>query len=86
MASSAQFLVTGTSVQITSSYGEHRDIYIHNISNHAIFVGGSNVTITNGLQIDKGAVINIRIVPKSTLWAVCDPSNSGTVTVLYQTP
>lgn len=86
MASSAQYAVAGTSVEIVSTYGEHRVIIVHNSNDHPAFIGGSSaVTSSTGLQIAKESSLEIPVPIGSTLWAITGGSTT-TISVLYLRP
>lgn len=86
MASSSQTSVTSTSVIIIESYGEFRDVHLRNVGSHAMYVGGSNVSTTNGFALPKDAYINFRIAPKSIVYAVTSNNETGIASVLYMEP
>ena len=71
MASSSQVTVTSTSIIIIESYGEFRDVHLRNVGSHTMYVGGSDITTSNGFALPKDAYINFRIAPKSIVYAVC---------------
>lgn len=65
----APTLVDGTS---TSDFR----LTIHNMNNnHNIYLGGSDVTIANGLQLLKLETIQFQMSPSSELYAVADKLN-----------
>ena len=86
MASSAQFAVAGTSVQIITAYGENRLVRLSNSNDHPAFVGGSSaVTTTTGLLFDKSTSIEIWVPIGSELWAITGGSTT-TISVLLLKP
>jgi hypothetical protein len=86
MASSAQFAVAGTSVEIVSVYGENRLVWINNSNDHPAFFGGnSSVTSSTGFQLKKDANIQIYVPLGSSLWAITGGSTT-TISVLYLKP
>jgi len=45
--------------------------YIHNNDNtDAVFIGGSAVTIGNGLMLDKGVMLQLTVTPTDLLYCV----------------
>ena len=86
MASSAQYAVAGTSVQIVTAYGENRLVLLHNSNDHPAFIGGSSaVTTTTGLQFAKNTDLEIWVPIGSTLWAITGGSTT-TISVLLLKP
>ena len=86
MASSAQFAVAGTSVQIVTSYGENRLVLLHNSNDHPAFIGGNSaVTTTTGWQFTKDTDQEIWVPIGSELWAITGGSTT-TISVLYLKP
>jgi len=62
-------LVDGTS---TSDFR----LTIHNMNNDdGIFIGGSDVTITNGMQLLKLESLHLQMSPSSELYAVANKEN-----------
>jgi hypothetical protein len=86
MASSSQVTVTSTSIIIIESYGEFRDVHLRNVGSHTMYVGGSDITTSNGFALPKDAYINFRIAPKSIVYAVCSNNETGIASVLYMEP
>jgi hypothetical protein len=86
MASSAQYAVAGTSVQIVTAYGENRLVWLNNSNDHPAFIGGSSgVTITTGFQLKKDANMQIQVPIGSELWAITGGSTT-TISALYLRP
>ena len=86
MASSAQYAVAGTSVQIVTAYGENRLVWLNNSNDHPAFIGGSSgVTITTGFQLKKDANMQIQVPLGSELWAITGGSTT-TISALYLRP
>lgn len=48
----------------------HRVIYIHHQSNNAIYIGGADVTTSNGLHIEKDDTIAIELPSRQTIYAI----------------
>jgi hypothetical protein len=86
MASSAQYAVAGTSVQIVTAYGENRLVWLNNSNDHPAFIGGSSgVTIITGFQLKKDANMQIQVPIGSELWAITGGSTT-TISALYLRP
>ena len=47
-----------------------RVIYIHHQSSNAIYLGGSDVTTTNGLHLEKDDTIAIELPSRQTIYAI----------------
>ena len=86
MASSSQTSVTSTGALIIESYGEFRDCHIRNVGSHTMFLGGSNVSTTNGFALPKDAYINFRVAPKSSVYAITSNNETVIASVLYMEP
>jgi hypothetical protein len=86
MASSAQYAVAGTSVQIVTAYGENRLVLLHNSNDHPAYIGGSAaVTTTTGWQFTKDTDQEILVPIGSELWAITGGSTT-TISALYLKP
>jgi hypothetical protein len=69
---SSAFTITTTRQQIVAAAPSSRWIYIHMTGNAVVYLGGDNVTTTNGMPTEKGAVPFEFFLPSNeTLWAVC---------------
>ena len=63
--------VTTTASLVIAADDKHRTCYIHVIGNGIVYLGGANVTSTNGLLTEKHAVPLELVVPQNeTVWAV----------------
>ena len=71
--------VTTTSQSIVSVDNVQRDVLLH--AKHAIYVGNSGVTSSNGYLLDNGDEIRLSLTDGEDLWAVTG-SGSGTLHVL----
>ena len=50
-------------------------LFIHNNDNtDSVYLGGSAVTITNGLKLDKGVMLQLSVSPTDLLYAVSSKS------------
>ena len=86
MASSSQTTVTSTTVLIIEAYGEYRDCHLRNVGSHPMYVGGPDVTTSNGFVLPKDAYINFRVAPKSVIYARTANNETGIASVLYMEP
>lgn len=86
MASSAQFSVAGTAVEIVPAYGENRLVLLHNSNDHPAFIGGSSaVTSSTGWQFTKDTDREIWVPIGSSLFAITAGSTT-TISVLMLKP
>lgn len=68
--------VTTTAQRIITKSNAWRTIYIHVVGAGVVYIGGPDVTSTNGLLTEKNAVpLQIEIPAQEELWAV---TGSGT--------
>ena len=86
MASSSQTSVTSTRILVIESYGEYRDCHLRNVGSHTMYLGGANVSTSNGFALPKDAYINFRVAPKSTIYAITSNNETGVASVLYMEP
>jgi hypothetical protein len=78
------YTVGTTRVLIVPADDTHREIYIHAIGNDVVYVGGDDVTASNGLLTEKGAVpFAVTLPAKQPLYAI---TASGTQEVRVMTP
>jgi hypothetical protein len=62
-------------VLIGANGGNPYRLMIHNNDNtDAVYIGGSAVTITNGLKLDKGVMLQLTVSPTDLLYAVSNKS------------
>lgn len=86
MASSKQLTVNSTAQILIESYGENRIVRIHNANSHPCYLGGSNVTTSNGFVFDKNTSFELSVPIHSVIYAVTESPNTTTVSVLYLEP
>jgi len=78
------FTITTTAQRLVASSVNQREISLHVIGAGTVYIGGSNVTSTNGMLTEKNAVPFTFILPANNeLWAV---TASGTENVRLMTP
>ena len=79
---SANFTLNDTTpVKILDSQNFEQHIYLHNNHGNKMFLGGSDVTATNGLHLETHASIELRIPQDNELYALAD-SSEGNIVVL----
>lgn len=68
---SSQYTVTTTASQVIAPAESWRTVYLHVVGNGVVYIGGSNVTSSNGMLTEKGAVPFQFILPANqSLYAV----------------
>jgi hypothetical protein len=81
---STQTSVTTTATLLVAADNVNRQVYIHAISNTAIYLGGSTVTTSNGFLFEKDdGYLAITIPIGETLYAIV---STGTETVSVLLP
>ena len=86
MASSKQVHVNSTAQIIVEAYGENRRVVLHNSNDHPCYIGGSDVTSSNGMQFPKDTNLDFLVPIGSVLYAATAGANTTTVSVLYLEP
>ena len=70
--------ITTTASKVIDSEPLTRMVYLHVLGNGVIYLGGSDVTSTNGLLTEKAAAPQpLTIPPGEELWAVVAPASSN---------
>ena len=82
MPISTQVTITSTASVIVSA-NSYRNIYLHNLGGGAIYIGGSNVTTSNGYKLDNGDKLSLIIGDREALYAIAS-SGTHNVGVLAQ--
>lgn len=68
---SSQHTVTTTASQVIAPAESWRTLYLHVVGNGVVYIGGSDVTSSNGMLTEKGAVPFQFILPANqSLYAV----------------
>jgi len=81
---SSQVTVNTTAQRIITKSNAWRTIYLHVLGAGTVYIGGSDVTSTNGLLTEKNAVpLQIEIPAQEELWAV---TASGTESLRIMKP
>ena len=81
---SEQLTVGLTAVRILDDENTNRHVYFHDDSSHPVYLGGSDVTTSNGLEVPKNTLFEIFIPANEELWAVSGNADQS-VSILYQT-
>lgn len=53
----------------------HRTVYLHHESNHAIYLGGDDLTTSNGLHMKKSENLAIVVPSRQTIYAISDTAD-----------
>ena len=78
---SGTLTVGTTPIQVDGNFNQWSHIHIrNNDQTKSLYIGNGNVTITNGLPLDKLATIDFDLPPNDSFHMVTD---SGTVSVSY---
>ena len=72
-----------TAVRILTAENTTRHVYFHDDSSHPVYLGGSDVTTANGLEVNKNASLCIVVPANEELYAVSDNAEQ-TISILYQ--
>lgn len=81
---SEQLTVGQIAVRMLETENTNRHVYFHDDSSHPVYLGGSDVTTSNGLKVPKNALLELYIPANEELWAVSANADQ-TVSILYQT-
>ena len=82
MPISTQVTIT-TTASIIVSANSYKNVYLHNLGGGAIYLGGSNVTTSNGYKLDNGDKLTLIIGDTEALYGVA-ASGTHTLAVLAQ--
>lgn len=80
---SEQIAVGLTAVRILTANNVNRRVYFHDDSTHPIYLGGSDVTTSNGLEVNKNDLLEMFIPADEELWAVSNNA-AQSISILYQ--
>lgn len=74
MAISSGVVTVGTTATIIDgTFNSNFRLMIHNNDNtDAIYLGGSNVTVANGLKLDKGIILQLELNPLESVYAISE--------------
>jgi hypothetical protein len=81
---SEQLTVGLTAARILQTENTNRWVYFHDDSSHPVYLGGSDVTTSNGLEVPKNTLFQLYIPANEELWAVSANADQS-VSILYQT-
>jgi hypothetical protein len=81
---SEQITVGLTAVRILTANNVNRRVYLHDDSSHPVYLGGSDVTTSNGLEVNKNAQIGLYVPADCELWAVSGNADQA-ISILYLT-
>lgn len=70
-----------TATKILDSQNFEQHIYLHNNHSNKMYIGGSNVSSSNGLHLDNGEMLEIRVPQDNELYAISE-STTGDISVL----
>jgi hypothetical protein len=78
---SEEFTIAQTAVKIISSQNFEQIVYIHNDHGNKVYIGGSDVSSTNGFHLANDTNINVRVPQDNELYAI-SASGSGDIHIL----
>jgi hypothetical protein len=82
---SRNFTVTSTSSEVIAAEPSTRQVYLHVLGNGVVYIGGADVTTTNGLLTEKAAAPQpLTIPPGENLFAVTAVGVTEELRVLVQ--
>ncbi len=82
MPISTQVTIT-TTASIIVSANSYKNVYLHNLGGGPIYIGGSNLTTSNGFKLDNGDKLTLIIGDTEALYGVA-ASGTHTLAVLAQ--
>lgn len=80
---SEQLTVGQIAVRMLETENTNRHVYFHDDSSHPVYLGGSDVTTSNGLKVPKNSGFEIFIPVNEELWAVSGNADQN-ISILYQ--
>ena len=83
MPTSAQVSVNSTATIIVPATAFDQSVYLHNSGGGIVYLGGSNVSTTNGYKLDNGEKLSIMVGDHEALYGVT-ASGTNVVGVLVQ--
>ena len=81
MISASISITPDTAVKILDSQNFEQHIYVHNNHSNKMYLGGSDVTPSNGLHLDNGELIEIRVPQDNELYAKSE-GTTGNISIL----
>ena len=83
MPTSAQVSIGATATVIVPATAFDQSVYLHNSGGGIVYLGGSNVSTTNGYKLDNGEKLSIMVGDHEALYGVT-ASGTNVVGVLIQ--
>ena len=83
MPTSAQVSVGATATVIVPATAFDQSVYLHNSGGGIVYLGGSNVSTTNGYKLDNGEKLSIMVGDHEALYGVT-ASGTNVVGILIQ--
>jgi hypothetical protein len=83
MPSSAQVTVNSTVTVLVNATAFDQSVYLHNSGGGIVYLGGSNVSTTNGYKLDNGEKLTLMVGDHEALYGVT-ASGTNVVGVLVQ--
>jgi hypothetical protein len=83
MPTSAQVVVDVTATVIVPATNFDQTANLHNLGGGAIYLGGADVTTSNGYKFDNGDKLTVTVGDREALYAIA-ASGTHTVAVLTQ--
>lgn len=83
MPSSAQVTVNTTATVLVAATGFDQTAWLHNSGGGVVYIGGSNVTTTNGYKLDNGDKMELPVGDHEALYGVT-ATGTNVVCVLTQ--
>lgn len=83
MPSSAQVTVNSTATVLVAATAFDQSVNLHNSGGGIVYLGGPNVTTSNGYKLDNGDKLTIMVGDHEALYAIT-ASGTNVVAVLYQ--
>ncbi len=80
---SEQIAVGLTAVRILETATTNKWVYFNDDSSHPVYLGGADVTTSNGLKVAKNTLFEIYVPAQEELYAVSGNADQ-TVSILYQ--
>ena len=81
MISASISITPDTAVKILDSQNFEQHIYVHNNHSNKMYLGGSDVSASNGLHLDNGELIEIRVPQDNEIYAISE-STTGNISIL----
>lgn len=83
MPSSAQVSVNSTATVLVAATAFDQSVYLHNSGGGIVYLGGPNVSTTNGYKLDNGEKLSLMVGDHEALYGVT-ASGTNVVGVLIQ--